>query len=78
MSLTALSFWKALCRIGKMHNTDIVALQKEIEELGIINIEADEPLTVDILRDVIQVVKDIDLDFDKIAKQIEEREKAYI
>jgi|GEM_PF-5898880 hypothetical protein len=61
-----------------MHNTDIVALQKEIEELGIINIEADEPLTVDILRDVIQVVKDIDLDFDKIAKQIEEREKAYI
>ena len=61
-----------------MNKTDRAALQKEIEDLGIINIEADGPLTVDILRDVIQVVKDIDIDFDKIAKQIEEREKAYI
>ena len=61
-----------------MNNTDRAALQKEIEALGIINIEADGPLTVDILRDVIQAVKDIDLDFDKIAKQIEEREKTYI
>lgn len=61
-----------------MNKTDRAALQKEMEALGIINIEADVPLTVDILRDVIQVVKDIDLDFDKIAKQIEEREKAYI
>nr|DAK69398.1 MAG TPA: hypothetical protein [Caudoviricetes sp.] len=61
-----------------MNKTDRAALQKEMEALGIINIEADVPLTVDILRDVIQVVKDIDLDFDKIAKQIEERKKAYI
>ena len=61
-----------------MNKTDRAALQKEIEALGIINIEADGPLTVDILRDVIQAVKDIDLDFDKIAKQIEEREKTYI
>ena len=61
-----------------MHYTDIETLKKEIEELGIINIEADGPLTIDILRDVIQAVKDIDLDFDKIAKQTEERKKAYI
>lgn len=32
MSLTALSFWKALCGMGKMHNTDIEVLKKEIEE----------------------------------------------
>ena len=61
-----------------MNKTDRAVLQKEIEALGIINIEADGPLTVDILRDVIQAVKDIDIDFDKIAKQTEEREKAYI
>jgi len=47
-----------------MNKTDSAALQKEIKALGIINIEADGSLTVDILRDVIQVVKDIDLDFD--------------
>ena len=78
MILTAPFFLRALGELCKMHYTDIETLKKEIEELGIINIEADGPLTIDILRDVIQAVKDIDLDFDKIAKQTEERKKAYI
>lgn len=54
---------------------NIKSLQNEIKELGIINIEADCRLTDDVLVDVIQAVKDTNLDFAELAYRMEEERK---
>ena len=48
---------------------DGAMVKKEAEKLGIIAIESDAPLSVDILRDAITVIKAANIDFQKVAKQ---------
>lgn len=54
---------------------NIKSIQNEIKELGIINIEADCELTAGVLVDVIQAVKDINLNFAELAYRMEENRK---
>ena len=62
-----------------MNDKHIKTLQKEIKELGIINIEADDELTADVLEDAIQAVKDTNLDFAELAYHMkEERKRCFI
>ena len=58
-----------------MNDKHIKTLQKEIKELGIINIKADDELTADVLEDAIQAVKDTNLDFAELAYRMEENRK---
>jgi len=62
-----------------MNDKHIKTLQKEIKELGIINIKADDELTADVLEDAIQAVKDTNLDFAELAYRMkEERKRCFI
>lgn len=48
---------------------DGAMVKKEAEKLGIIAIESDAPLSVDILRNAINAIKTANIDFKKVAKQ---------
>ncbi len=52
-------------------------LQKEIETLGIIGIEADGNLTQGLVEDAVRAIKEIDVDFASLAKQTDEYSKKY-
>ncbi len=55
---------------------NIDALLKECENLGIINIEAHGGLSTELIQDAIDSVKAINLDFDKIATQMNKERAA--
>ncbi|MGP1459512.1 MAG: hypothetical protein ACTTKL_09410 [Treponema sp.] len=50
-------------------------LQRDMKELGIINVEVSGNLTIDLLEDAVQVVKEVNIDFNKFAQQMEEERK---
>lgn len=52
-----------------MNNVDMKELQKEMKELGIINVEADGNFSPEMLRDAIDAVKETKLDFKRLAEQ---------
>lgn len=49
----------------------------DCKKLGIINIEASGNLTPDFIAEAVKAVKEIPLDFDAIAEQMEEERKAF-
>lgn len=49
-----------------MNENELEKLKQELDELGSLNIEVNGELTVLLIRDVIDAVKSIDLDFDKL------------
>lgn len=53
-----------------MDEISVKNLQKEIKSLGIINIEADGDLSPSLLKDAVEAVKGINLDFDSLAKEM--------
>lgn len=61
--------------IKKMNNTHLEKLQRDMKELGIINVEVSGNLTIDLLEDAVQVVKEVNIDFNKFAQQMEEERK---
>lgn len=58
-----------------MNNTHLEKLQRDMKELGIINVEVSGNLTIDLLEDAVQVVKEVNIDFNKFAQQMEEERK---
>lgn len=52
-----------------MGEVSIKALQKEMNALGIINIEADGDLSPSLLKDAVEAVKETALDFKSIAEK---------
>ena len=50
---------------------DIEQAKRDIDELGIINIEASSDLTPAYVCDAVRAVKEMNLDFDDLAKQME-------
>lgn len=53
-----------------MGDVDVKNLQKEMESLGIINIEADGDLFPSLLKDAVEAVKETNLDFKVLAEKI--------
>ena len=58
-----------------MNNANMERLQREIQELGIINVEASGGLTPDFLAEAVQAVKETNLDFDELALQMKQERK---
>lgn len=54
-----------------MSELNVKDLQKEMAELGIINIEADGDLSPALLKDAVDAVKDLNLNFDDLAANSE-------
>lgn len=52
-----------------MSEINIKDLQKEMESLGIINIEADGDLSPSLLKDAVEAVKETNLDFKALAEK---------
>lgn len=53
-------------------------LMKEIEELGIISIDSSSgELTGELVRDVVDAVKSVDLNFDELAQERDKLRKLY-
>lgn len=53
-------------------------LEKEMKALGIVNIAASDELTPEFVREAINAVKSIDIDFGEIASQIESNRKSFV
>lgn len=51
---------------------DLKQAKKDIKDLGIINIEASGELTPGYICDAVRAVKEINLDIDKLVKEMEE------
>ncbi|QTQ13551.1 hypothetical protein HRQ91_03245 [Treponema parvum] len=52
-----------------MESKEIKELQKEMKSLGILNIEADGDLSIGLLRDAIDAVKETNLNFKELAEK---------
>ena len=52
-----------------MESRKIKDLQKEMKSLGILNIEADGDLSIDLISDAIDAVKETNLNFKELAEQ---------
>ncbi len=51
-------------------------LLKEAESLGIISIDGDPGISLGLLQDAINIVKEMNIDFDKVAKECNKIEKS--
>lgn len=58
-----------------MDKVNVEDLQKEIDRLGILNIEASGELTPSCVQDAVDVVKSINLDFHQLAAQAKEKRR---
>lgn len=49
-------------------SVDVKELQKEMKSLGILNVEADGELSLELLKDAVDAVKEINLNFKELKK----------
>ncbi|MEL3905579.1 MAG: hypothetical protein P1P65_00915 [Treponema sp.] len=61
-----------------MKNREIENLQKELNRLGIISIEADSGLSGELAKTAIEVVKSVNLDFTQLAKTARQKRAAIL
>lgn len=53
-------------------SVDVKELQKEMKSLGILNVEADGELSLELLKDAVDAVKEINLNFKDLAEKSKE------
>lgn len=58
-----------------MDKINVEKLQKEMDSLGILNIEASGEFTPSCVQDAVDVVKSINLDFHQLAEQAKEKRR---